>query len=219
MTTIAQSTLESPRATANPAAAQPFRLLCGAAAIVYLSIVAWSARAVFWLGEDSLYAENGPLEDLQAALLMASCAVFLAASPLAKGAARWLHLFCALLCCSFVFRELDVAIDLGRALPFLPSDDHREALVGIGFAALVGFAALRFREYWSAGLAFLRSRPGVLLLLAGGALLAGSVFEQIKAIERHAYIEEILELGGCLLILMSALTAAAVAIRHRRARV
>src|SRR5690606_17506483 len=102
---------------------------CALAGAAYLAAVAWSARAVYALGESGLYAEDGPLEDAQAWLLGAGCLVFLLAAAPAKGAARWMRLFCALLSFSFVCREIDLAIDLSRALPFLSPDDHREPLL------------------------------------------------------------------------------------------
>lgn len=85
-----------------------------------------------YLGDASIYAENGLMENLQALFLALACVGYTLAIPKVHGRHRLLTSFLALLMFAFVFRELDVdkmdvpeififfLAEKGRAFYFVP---------------------------------------------------------------------------------------------------
>jgi len=76
--------------------------------------------------------------------------------------------------------------------------------LGAAFIAIVAYAAFRFTYYKNAALRFLRSWPGILLMMGGGFLFVGEFFEKNELLIHHAFFEEISELFGYVCILLSA---------------
>ncbi|HEX6362700.1 MAG TPA: hypothetical protein VFZ93_07085 [Albitalea sp.] len=178
----------------------------------FLLVVLWSAHAVFMRGDVSVYAEDGPLESLQAGLLALACLAYVRAGIAAKGASRAVLLACAWLCFGFVLNELDVEkLDVPEWLRQLGAGRGRNTLLALGLGVMAAHAALRFRAWRQAAVAFLKSPAGVVLMLAAPLLFAGRVAEKSPAIPHHAYWEELLELAADCLILLSAWTAARAA--------
>jgi len=172
---------------------------------LFLAVTLWSAYGVFILDNVAIYAENGPLEILQAVLLTMSCIVFLVAVAFQKQPARLICLFCAVLCYSFVVRELDVErLNVHRYIKFIGSGVGRNTTLAVAFTAILVYAGFNFSCYKKAVIQFLKSRPGISLMVGGLLLLLGSVFEKNHSILYNAYFEEILELFGYVFVLLTA---------------
>lgn len=168
----------------------------------------WYGYSVFILNDATVYSENGPLENIQAILLAVSALVFLIYAVRDKSSARLILLSCFWLCFSFVLRELDVErLDVHNALKFIGAGIGRNIMLAVGFLALLIRAVTRFSYYKKAVLPFLRSKPGILLMLGGLLLIVGDVFENSHSIIHNAFFEEIFELFGCCSILLSALAS------------
>jgi len=117
--------------------------------------------------------------------------------------------FCALLCFSFFLRELDVEdFDIPHALILIGSGVGRNAVLGMAFAAILIYAILKFSYYKVAAVMFVKSKPGWLLITGGVFLLIGLLFEEKKGLVYHdVFIEEMCEIFGYVLILLSSIAA------------
>lgn len=178
--------------------------------------IGFSALACYLLfveGNTHVYAENGIIETLQAVLLALACILFLASAVWEKGSGRLVILFCSLLCYGFVLREVDVeTFDIPDLFILLGSGAGRNASLALGLILLCLCALFAgFREQFRQGLAFARSRSGLLLLAGIGFLLLGDVFEKevLGSFRHHVFYEEMSELLGDMMILLSAVYAGA----------
>jgi len=184
-----------------------FDLLCLVICVFLFAVVLWSAHAVYVLGDVAVYDENGPLENLQAFLLAISCILFLVPVVMQKNSEKLLLTFCSLLCYGFVLRELDVErFDVPEVVKFIGSGIGRNISLIVGFTIIVIYAGFRFSYYKRAGILFLKSRPGILLMAGGLLLVIGDLFEKRHFIH-HAFFEELFELSGYVSILLSAIAA------------
>lgn len=177
----------------------------------WLGFGALATYSLFVEGNVNVYAENGILETLQAVLLALSCLMFLATAIWEKGTGRLVVLFRALLCYGFVLREVDVeTLDIPDLLILLGSGSGRNLSLGIGLILLCLCALFAgFRAQLRCGLDFARSRAGLLLLSGLGFLLLGDVFEKqvLGSIPHHVFFEEMSELLGDVMILLSAVAS------------
>lgn len=177
---------------------------------LWLGFTLWATHAV-WNGNTHIYAENGPLENVQACVLAAAFLVYLVNAATERQSSRLILLSCSLLCYSFMLRELDVEqFDLPHPLIAIASGTGRNVTLAIAFAALLFYAVKNFSYYKTAALQFLRTRSGVLLMLAGVFLYVAEFFEKNSAIPHHVLWEEVIELFAFTLILLSAFTANAL---------
>ena len=177
----------------------------------WLGFGALASYSLFVEGNVNVYAENGILETLQAALLALSCLIFLATAIWEKGTGRLVVLFCALLCYGFVLREVDVeTFDIPDLLILLGSGTGRNVSLAVGLILLCLCALFAgFRAQFRLGLAFAHSRAGLLLLSGLGFLLLGDVFEKqvLGSVPHHVFFEEMSELLGDVMILLSAVAS------------
>jgi hypothetical protein len=149
--------------------------------------------------------ENGPIENLQVVLLTISCIVFLAPIARKKEQEKLIHLFCFLLCCSFILRELDVErLDVPNVLKVLGSGVGRNTILTVAFMSLLFYTAARFSYYKKTIILFLRKKSGTLLMVGGLFLMLGGLFDKSDSIMYKSFFEEILELCGYCFILLSA---------------
>lgn len=170
------------------------------------ALALWSAHDVFIAGDAAIYSEDGLLETLQAILLGIGCLVFLAPVASRKKPGKLIFLFCSLLCYSFVVRELDVELlNVPEVVKFIGSGIGRNASLVLAFSAMLIYALANFSYYKKAGLQFLKSKAGILLMLGGVLLQIGDLFEKSYALQHHVFFEEFSELSGYVLILLSAL--------------
>jgi hypothetical protein len=182
-----------------------FRIISVLIIGAFIVIAIWSAHSVFSIEDMTVYGENGPLETLQAILLATSSLIFISSAVIDKAANKLILAGCSLLCLTFTLRELDAEkLDLPLALKIVTSGVGRNVIISLAFMALFILTARRFSFYCKAAVQFLRSKPGILLLLGGLFLLAGDLFEKSESLPHHVYFEEISELFSYCLLLLSA---------------
>lgn len=167
---------------------------------------------VLWQGGLLRAAENHFLELAQGAFLALVCGVCsVRAWRLAKIALNLhflLHAGLALLCYSFLLREVD--IDQLGAAPAWAQLEQVLRLFGIAlWLALLIFVAPRIKPLWAQRAAMFKM-PMVLLAMLGGALLLASwpfdkqVFSVLPYLTSQ-FIEEMLELNGCMILFFGSL--------------
>ena len=157
--------------------------------------------------------ENHVLELAQCAFLALACGVCsVRAWHLAKISLNLnflLHAGLALLSYSFILREVDID-RLGTA-PAWASLEQGLRLFGVAlWLALLIFVVPRVRQLW-AQRAIMFKKPMVILAMMGGALLLASwpfdkqVFTVLPYLTSQ-FIEELLELNGCMVLFFSSLS-------------
>lgn len=184
-----------------------FRFLYFLVLSLFVAVFIWASHAVFVLENVQVYAENGPIEIMQASLIAISCFLFITPLALKKNSEKLTHLFCFWLSYSFIVRELDIErLDAHDLLVLIGSGIGRNIILTVGFISLTGYALSKFTYYKAVGLAFLKSKTGLLLMLGGLFLVIGTLFEMSSSINQNVLFEELFELGGYSFILISALS-------------
>ncbi|NPC54242.1 hypothetical protein [Caenimonas soli] len=180
-----------------------------AAIVSWFGFAIWATYLVFVEGYVQLYAENGLIETTQAYLLAAACGIYLATLALEKRSDKLLLLACSLLCYGFILREVDVeTFDIPRALVLIWSGVGRNTTLAAAILAICLYAVLTdLAHYRKAAAAFCRSVPGVLLMAGGVFLIIGELIEKNKMIGQRVFFEEMAELLGYVLILLSSIAA------------
>lgn len=151
--------------------------------------------------------ENGPLENLQVLLLFLGFVFFMVPIRKAGRGIRCVLLAGALLCLSFIFRELDVEdLAVPQWVIAMGSGTGRNVIMAAGWAALGVLAIKSFSELKEKIKSILLSRTVVLLAIAALLLLSGEQFdhERIKVGSAQLW-EEILETIGYFLMLVAAI--------------
>lgn len=172
---------------------------------LFLGFFFWSIGVVFD-HNTSLYLEYGLIENIQSGVLGLCFLVYLLSAIISKGPAKFIMLFLTLLCYAFVLREMPLwKLDIPQIFIILGSGTGRNITEGIAFLLLVFYGLKNFSRYKQAGIDFIRSKPGYLFMAAGLFLCLGGAFEEMKWIDLNMYYEEICELFGYILILLSAL--------------
>ncbi|MEL6423146.1 MAG: hypothetical protein AAFQ42_11960 [Pseudomonadota bacterium] len=173
----------------------------GALGGINLFFFAWSATGA----TDLLAREHGVLEIAQLVLIAIAALIFVLSLWRSEGPARSAAIALVALSVLFFYRELDLAaFGVGAPLDALSRSGVRDVVVGIGTAALLGYAVLR-RADWSAWWR-LATRPaawplGATIILLGvgvglGAALKGSLQGQ--------FWEELVEFNGYVLYVLAA---------------
>jgi len=176
-------------------------------AILYVCIFLWLSYLVVILDKDTIYAENGLLENLQVLTLLVSCITFFTPVINQKRKDKSMLLFFSLLSLAFILREVDVErLDVPSILIFLGSGVGRNTLLSLGFIAIIIYAVLNFTHHKKLAKLFFSSRGGVLLIFAGIFLITGDRFEHHGPKDLHVFIEEMFELLGYVFMLVAALT-------------
>lgn len=179
-----------------------------AAAAVFIAVTSYAAYMFFAVGDAACTDEDGCLEILQACILVMNFAMFAAAAALAgRGKGRAILLFCAMVCYAGILREVDFdKMNLGAFADFMLYGAGRYATLIVGFAAILGYAALNFKRYFGASLRFIKSASGILFVFAGVFILTGGYFEH-SGLGSAQFLEEFFELVGYYCIMASALAA------------
>lgn len=173
-----------------------------------LGFTAWIAFAVFHQDMHSVYAEQGPLENLQAFVLAIASFVYIALSTRHKPSDRLVLMFCGVMCAGLLSRELDIeSFDVPAALIFIGSGAGRTATLVLAVAALLLMAWRDFHRFRQSAVSFVRSKPFQLLMAAGIMLFFGDCFEKQTQVFHHVMLEEVSELFGYGLILLSSIAA------------
>lgn len=164
--------------------------------LLVLGILACSVHRTFVLADAGVVAENGFLENCQAAVLLLCALIGLHAAATGHAADRSLLLLLAWTCIGMALRELD--LERLQAVPpwlaRLASGRSRTLLLAGGLLALGTFGAMQWRRRGRAMFGLLQPRPLLLLALAYVLLLIGRRFELQSALVHHVLLEEAAEL-------------------------
>lgn len=185
------------------------RRSAAAVSMLVLGILVWSAYRAIALGDARVAAENGLLENCQAAMLLLCALVCVHAAVTGRAADRALLLLVAWTCIGMALRELD--LDRLQGVPpwmaRLGSGRGRTLLLAGGFLALGTFGAMQWRRRGRAMFDLLQPRPLRLLALAFVLLLISRWFELQSALAHHVLLEEAAELLAYGLMLQWAVRA------------
>lgn len=151
--------------------------------------------------------ENGPLENLQVALLFFSSIAFLIPVARAERSYRCVLLAGTMLCYSFILRELDVEdLAVPQWVILLGSGTGRDILLGLGWVA-VGVLTLKSRAVFKDTIKpILFSRATMLIVISGLVLFSGSIFDhKDNKTPADQLAEEIIEVVGYGIFFLGAL--------------
>lgn len=176
---------------------------------ICVGFVGWLSYIVFYDNNFQVYSENSLIENTQAYLLVIASIIYLTTALVEKRSDKLVMVFCSVLCLGFLLRELDVEnFDIPYALILMGSGLGRNLILTLAFVVILGCAALKFSHYKMAATQFLKSRSGWLLIAGGAFLLVGQFFEKNNTISHHhVFLEEINELFGYFLILLSSVAS------------
>lgn len=176
-----------------------------------VSFIGWLSYIVFQENGVHVYAENSVIENIQAYLLAIASSVYLMTAIFEQRSDKLIIVFCSVLCLGFLLRELDVErFDIPYALILIGSGTGRNVILTAAIVVILGCAAFRFSHYKAVSARFLKSRSGQLLIAGGVFLLVGQFFEKHHSIAHHVFLEEIHELFGYFLILLSSVLSSSV---------
>ena len=156
----------------------------------------------------TLYQENGTIENLQAALLLASSLLFLLAAKNKQQTSRNVAFLLALVTWVYFLREIEIK---GLGLPtwaeFLFADDGRK-LLAIPLLGLLIVTAKQTRHYYINFSHYIKSPMAAYLILAALAIIISYPFDKkLITIGQANLWEETIELVSCLCVVMSAYKA------------
>lgn len=187
-----------------PSSTNSKKIFPACAILFFTAIFIYSGVQVLLFNNVDVYQENALLENLQALILSISFFVFLMVLK-EKRNDRTLVLFFAILCLSFVLRELDVErFDLPEIIIFLGAGKGRNFMLLAGFSTTLFFFIKHRVAYNKVLRAFISSPMFRLLMAAMVALIASDIFER-SSLDHHVYYEEISELFGYTLLLVASI--------------
>ena len=174
--------------------------------MLYAAFLLWSAYRVYVHDSAYLYEENGVIENLQVIALVVGCVVFFVPAVLPIGGDKLLHLCFSFLCYCFILRELDVErLNVPEIVKLIGSGLGRDLSYAIGFLSLMAYALRHFSYYKAKCKDYARSASFFLFIVSGVILVVGGFFEDFKSVPHHVYLEEIIELAGFTLLVISGL--------------
>jgi hypothetical protein len=165
----------------------------------------------FIKGNNSICEENYFIENLQAVLVITSCLVFLAYLVHMDKPYSFILWSLSLLCFSFLLHELDVEKhDLPSFIVLLGSGTGRNIMLPVLWAFVAVQLLRDFSRLKKVIRDYLWSYSGIMLIICGGLLIAGSLFDHkiivIDVFFRRCY-EELFELNGYFMLFGAALTS------------
>jgi len=160
---------------------------------------------VYPFNNSSIYMENGFLENIQVLFLSLSCIIIFYLIVYQKRADKlFLSLF-FLTCLTFILREIDVEdFNIPYVLIFIGSGVGRNVMLTIGFLIIFFCIMFHVKHYKGVLRRYLMSRECVLVATAGMFLCLGEVIEKSLLVSHNMFWEEMSELIGYGLILLSA---------------
>jgi hypothetical protein len=155
-----------------------------------------------YLGHVVLADENGPLEMLQVlftclAIILFCAAAFKSARPQAP-----LYSAIALTFFTFLIRELDLRkLDLPGILTHIASGPSERLFIAFGVICILALLVIYRMELINAGLAYIPTLPGMLIVAGAVFLVGGAVFDK-ELIDTPFFrlYEEWLEFNGYFLL-------------------
>jgi hypothetical protein len=165
--------------------------------------------------------ENGPVENSQTLFLGIASLVYLSTAVLSTGLERMLFAGLALLAVSLLLREVDVrGLDLNPVVASMVNGLGRNLLLGSMWLALLIACALRARRLLTVFLAWVKTPAGNAIVLAGALLVLGRPFDGKVfglPVSTAQLCEELLEVNGYMLVLLSSILGLRSAVKRRRA--
>lgn len=158
-------------------------------------------------GNTEIVKEDHELENYQVILLFISGAVYLQTLFYAQKGQKLFPAAGALLCFSFILRELDVEkFDLPEIIILLGHGIGRNIML-IGLWLLLAALFVRnSKHYLRIAVNLLMTRSALLMVAGGLLLILGDLFEdKIFGVTFHQLYEELSELNGYFFILLAAL--------------
>lgn len=156
----------------------------------------------------SVFKENQLLENLQGILLFIAGLTYAQAILHVQKPYRLLPMGGALLCLSFLLRELDVEkFDLPQWIILLGSGYGRNIMLVSLWLLVVGLLVKNYKHWLPVALDLLFSRTGIFAILGGLLLILGSLFDdEVFDVKMYQFYEELSEMNGYYFILLSALS-------------
>jgi hypothetical protein len=179
--------------------------------MAFIALLLLDASIIFEVevgGNTEIVKEDQALENYQVILLFISGAVYLQTLFYAQKGQKLFPAAGALLCFSFILRELDVEkFDLPEIIILLGHGLGRNImLIGLWLLLAVSFAR-NYKHYLGIAVNLLMTRSALLMVAGGLLLIVGDLFEdKIFGVTFHQLYEELSELNGYFLILLAALS-------------
>lgn len=195
---------EMQHARADLAAARPS--ISGTVAAFLISILSVFACLLWKQYDHDLARENGPMENIEAACLMAGMLVLVwHARRFQLRPQRIVAAGFALLFGTFLVLEVDVRESDLRPLIIALNGRIRDLWLG---SLWLGALLLFWRDKWSIWrlcLQWLRTSAGLLMLCAGALWIASAGVDKALIVDKDLFLEELLEVPATILMLASAL--------------
>lgn len=189
---------------------RPYQRIVFSIAVLFCILFALPAFAdtVDVMGE-----ENGPLENIQVIFLFLGSIFFLLHLKKSTAAVRCVLSGGALLCLSFILRELDVEdLAVPQWVIAVGSGTGRNLIMAVCWVTLGVFVIKSFSALKEMLKPLLRSRTFILLVIAGLFLLSGELFDHERIhVEHTQLIEEILETTGYCIVFIAAILSRSLA--------
>lgn len=172
--------------------------------LLFLCFFCWSLYTVFITENESIYKENGIVENTQVFILFITFLAFIIPSFYQNRNDKLIFIFFSLLILNFMLRELDVEeFNLPKILIIIGAGIGKKILLAIGFTSILLYATFDIKHYLHLSNELLRSKAGSLIFTAPVFLFLGGFFEDAQ-FQHHEYFEEISELTGYILLLLAA---------------
>jgi hypothetical protein len=159
------------------------------------------------------------MENSQTLFLGLASLVYLSTAVVSTGLERLFFAGLALLAVSLLLRELDVrGLDLNPVVASMVNGLGRNILLGLMWLALLIACALRARKLLPVFLAWVKTPAGNAIVLAGVLLVLGRPFDgKVFGMPASAaqLCEELLEVNGYMLVLLSSILGLRSAVRGR----
>lgn len=174
----------------------------------WFAFVVWTVDVIV-NNQIDICSENQLIENIQAYVLGLACLIYLATALFDRKLNRLTLFSCFLLCYTCILREVNlVKLNVPYWFKLIGSVRGRSVTIIAAFIGILVYALLNnFPYHKNSAIVFIKSKAGVLLIAAGAFLVLGDYFEKSKAMAYHVYFEEITELFGYVLILLSSLAA------------
>lgn len=164
--------------------------------------------AIYIKNMPEVHMENGIIESTQVLLIVFSFVLFFILAI--KNTDLRLRLLCltlTLLCFSFFLREVDIEdFNLPNIIILLGSGPGYRILLAILWLAIILYSIKQFKKIKPFYSNYLQSSAGYALFLSAGLLISGGFFDkQLIDILRYEFYEELLEMNGYFMLVLSAL--------------
>lgn len=159
-------------------------------------------------GNTEIVKENQALENYQVILLFICGTVYLQTLFYAQKGQKLFPAAGALLCFSFILRELDVEkFDLPRIIILLGHGLGRNIMLISLWLLVTGLFVRDYKHYLGIAVNLLMTRSALLMIAGGLLLILGDLFEKmVFGVTFHQLYEELSELNGYFFILLAALS-------------